>query len=80
MYVKPKEAARILGVSPATITRCKQMGAPVRYLGTCGRLYLVDPDAMGDWMNEQGQKQSGREQRLRAVSVAELRAARHRAG
>ena len=79
MYVKPKEAARILGVSQATITRCKNLGAPVRYLGTCGRMYVVDPDAMGEWMNEQGQKQQEREQRLRAVSVAELRAARHRA-
>lgn len=78
MYVRAAEAAKILGVSVATITRCKQAGAPVHYLGTCGRIYEIDPVAFGEWMHEQGMK-ANEQQPKRWASVADLRAARHRA-
>ena len=77
MYVVPKEAAKILGVSVATITRCKALGAPVRYKGTCGRLYVLDPDVWIDWMNERGQ--AAEKKKIKPVDMYELRAARHRA-
>lgn len=77
MFVKPKEAAEILGVSQSTITRCKQMGAPVRYIGTCGRLYLVDPEAMGQWMHERGVEENEQKDRRASMTVVQLRALRH---
>lgn len=82
MYVRPEEAARILGISRATITRCKQLGAPVRYIGTCGRLYLVDPDALGEWMHQRGaeEQEATQNRRSAGLTVAQLRALRHRAG
>lgn len=74
-YVTPAEASGILGVSRGTITRCKQMGAPVRYIGTCGRRYLINPDDFAAWMNAQGQKDQ--QEKLRKMSVVEMRARRH---
>ena len=73
-YLTPEEAAEELGISRSTISRCKQMGAPVQYLGTCGRIYRIDPDELREWMNEQGRKQQ--ETKTKRVSVAELRAKR----
>lgn len=74
-YVTPEEASGILRISRGTITRCKQMGAPVRYIGTCGRRYLINPDDFAAWMDAQGQKDAG--ERLRKLSLVELRARRH---
>lgn len=74
-YVTPAAAAEELGISRATITRCKQMGAPVRYVGTCGRLYRVDPEELSEWMSAQGQKD--RQEKERRLSVLEMRAKRH---
>lgn len=71
----PAEVAEILGISRATITRCKQMGAPVHYVGTCGRLYRVDPEELAVWMNAQGEK--SHQEKARQLSVMELRARRH---
>lgn len=76
-YVTPEVASGILGISRGTITRCKQMGAPVRYIGTCGRRYLINTDDFAEWMDAQGQKDQG--ERLRKLSVVELRALRHAA-
>lgn len=75
-YMSPEEAAEELGISRSTITRCKQMGAPVRYVGTCGRKYRIDPDAFSEWMQAQGEKD--RSERIRKMSVTELRERRHR--
>ena len=71
----PAEAAKELGISRATITRCKQMGAPVHYVGTCGRLYRIDPDELAAWMNAQGEKD--KEEKERQMTLLELRARRH---
>jgi phage terminase Nu1 subunit (DNA packaging protein) len=74
-FYKPAEAAELMGISTATITRCKKMGAPVHHVGTCGRLYLIDPAEFMEWMNAQGEKSA--DERKRKLSVLELRAARH---
>ena len=74
-YVTPEAAAEELGISRSTITRCKQMGAPVRYVGTCGRRYRIDPEELAEWMNERGQMEA--QQKHTKLSVVELRARRH---
>lgn len=78
-YLEPAAAAEELGISRATITRCKQMGFPVRYIGTAGRRYRVDPDALSDWMNEQGQRahEAIKLTAARRESIEELRRRRH---
>ena len=76
-YLTPAEAAEELGISRATITRCKQMGAPVRYVGTCGRLYRIDPEELAEWMNERGAKENQAPERTKKATVLELRARRH---
>jgi predicted site-specific integrase-resolvase len=78
-YLDPAAAAEELGISRSTITRCKQMGFPVRYIGTTGTRYRVDPDALSDWMNEQGQKaqETAKITTARRVSIEELRRRRH---
>ena len=50
----PKEAAPILGLSVATITRCVKNGAPVHRWGSTGRRYRIDPDEFRRWMERQG--------------------------
>ena len=75
-YLTPAEVSAKLGISRATITRCKQRGAPVHYFGTCGRIYRIDPDELIAWMDEQGSVEQPREPERR--SIEELRAARHR--
>lgn len=74
-YMKPDEAAEALGISRSTITRLKQMGMPVQYLGTCGRKYLIDPQVCMDFMQALGEKD--RQEHARKMSVMELRAKRH---
>lgn len=74
-YMKPDEAAEELGISRSTITRLKQMGMPVQYLGTCGRKYLIDPQVCMDFMQALGEKD--RQEHARKMSVMELRAKRH---
>lgn len=73
--LKPEEAAKAMGISTATITRCKKMGAPVHYVGTCGRLYRVNPREFMAWMNAQGEKDSGK--KVRELTVLEMKAKRH---
>ena len=73
--LKPPEAAKAMGISTATISRCKKLGAPVHYVGTCGRLYQINPREFMDWMNTRGEKDK-REQ-VRKLSVLELAAKRH---
>ena len=73
--LKPAEAAEVMGISTATITRCKQKGAPVHYVGTCGRFYRIDPREFMEWMNTQGKQEQ--ERKPLRLSVLELRAKRH---
>jgi excisionase family DNA binding protein len=56
----PKDAAPILGLSVATITRCVKNGAPVHRWGSTGRRYRIDVDEFRRWMERQGQKDGGR--------------------
>lgn len=73
-YMTPAEASEELGISRATITRCKQLGAPVHYVGTCGRFYRIDADEFSEWMNTQGQESA--EAKRPNLTVLELRAKR----
>ena len=50
----PKDAAPILGLSVATITRCVKAGAPVHRWGSTGRRYRIDVDEFRRWMERQG--------------------------
>ena len=53
-YLAPKDAAPILGLSVATITRCVKAGAPVHRWGSTGRRYRIDVDEFRRWMERQG--------------------------
>ena len=55
-YLPPKDAAPILGLSVATITRCVKNGAPVHRWGSTGRRYRIDVDEFRRWMERQGQE------------------------
>jgi len=76
-YLTPAEAAEVLGISRATITRCVQRGAPVHRWGSCGRLYRIVISEFVPWMEAQGAEAERSKQAL--MTVAQLRAARHRA-
>jgi len=76
-YLTPAEAAEVLGISRATITRCVQRGAPVHRWGSCGRLYRIVISEFVPWMEAQGAEAERSKQSL--MTVAQLRAARHRA-
>ena len=76
-YLTPAEAAKALGISRATITRCVQKGAPVHRWGSCGRLYRIVISEFVPWMEAQGAAEEQEKRRL--MTVAELRAKRHRA-
>ena len=52
----PKDAAPLLGLSVATITRCVKNGAPVHRWGSTGRRYRIDVDEFRHWMERQGQE------------------------
>lgn len=74
--LKPAEAAEVMGISRATISRCKKLGAPVQYVGTCGKYYRINPREFMEWMNAQGEED--RKEQKRKLSVVELAAKRHR--
>jgi excisionase family DNA binding protein len=59
-YISPKDAAPILGLSVATITRCVKNGAPVHRWGSTGRRYRIDVDEFRRWMERQHQKATPR--------------------
>ena len=54
VYLEPKAAAELLGISVATITRCVKRGAPVHRWGSTGRRYRIDVDEFRRWMEKQG--------------------------
>lgn len=73
--LKPEEAAKELRISKSTVTRLKQMGMPVQFLGTCGKRYLIDPDVAREFMQELGEQD--RQNQVRKMSLMEMRAKRH---
>lgn len=54
--VTPKEASLLLGISTATITRCRKRGAPVHPWGSTGRCYRISVAEFVQWMESQGEK------------------------
>ena len=52
--MEPKDAAALLGISVATVTRCVKRGAPVHRWGSTGRRYRIDVDEFRRWMEKQG--------------------------
>ena len=54
IYLEPKAAAELLGISVATITRCVKRGAPAHRWGSTGRRYRIDADEFQRWMERQG--------------------------
>ena len=55
-YLTPKQASEELGISLATISRCKAAGAPVHYWGSTGRNYRIVLEEFIDWMGRHGDK------------------------
>ena len=53
-YLTPKDAAREMGISVATITRCAKNGAPVHRWGSTGYRYRIDVGEFVRWMERQG--------------------------
>lgn len=53
-YLTPKQASEELGISLATISRCKANGAPVHYWGSSGRNYRIILSEFVAWMDRQG--------------------------
>lgn len=73
----PKDAAILLGISLATITRCVKRGAPVHRWGSTGRRYRLDVDEFRRWMERQGQ--AGKPQPVNAWADVDELARRRRA-
>ena len=76
-YLTPAEAAEELGISRSTITRCVKRGAPVHRWGSCGRMYRILLSEFVPWMEHQGAE--AEREKVKIMTVAELRAARHKA-
>ena len=64
--LKPAEAAKVLKMSTSTITRNKKAGAPVHYISTKRRFYLIDPEEFLAWINSEAAGQ-GEKERVRAI-------------
>ena len=70
--VTPKEASALLGISTATITRCRKHGAPVHPWGSTGRCYRISVSEFVDWMERQGEtpEEPARQQRTDVQAMA----------
>lgn len=70
--VTPKEASALLGISTATITRCRECGAPVHPWGSTGRCYRISIAEFVEWMERQGKKpkEPSRQQRTDVQAMA----------
>ena len=76
-YLTPREAAEALGISPATVSRMKQAGAPVHHWGPPGsRMYRIILAELIEWMDAQSGKTT--ESRVQKMTMEEMRTARHR--
>ena len=71
----PEEAAKVMKMSQATITRNKQAGAPVHPISTKGRKYLIDPEEFLAWVGA-NQGKEGRKAADSVRSIYELKALR----
>ena len=49
----PKDAAKEMGISVPTITRCVKRGAPVHRWGSTGHRYRIDVSEFTKWMENQ---------------------------
>lgn len=76
--VTRREAARLMGISECTLSRCVKLGAPVHRRGTTGHRYLVDVAAFIRWMEAQDRRkaQEERRQQAEAISVEQMAARR----
>lgn len=77
----PKEAAVVLKLSTATITRCRKRGAPVHAWGSTGRSYRINIPEFVAWMEAQGkvEEQPKMGASLKVMDMAEARRAHVRA-
>lgn len=71
--LKPAEAAKVLKMSTSTITRNKKAGAPVHYISTKRRFYLIDPEEFLAWINSEA---AGQGEKERVRTIYELKALR----
>ena len=79
-YLTPKDAAREMGISVATITRCVKNGAPVHRWGSTGYRYRIDVHEFVRWMERQGaQRERERQMAHYDPYDVEAMAARRRA-
>ena len=77
-YLTPRNAAAALGISPATITRMKQAGAPTHHWGPPGsRMYRIILAELIEWMDTQGGNNTSL--RIQNMTIDQLREARHKA-
>ena len=51
--MEPKDAAKAMGISLATISRCVKRGAPVHRWGSTGRCYRFRVTEFVSWMENQ---------------------------
>lgn len=76
-----KDAAKAMGISECTLSRCVKLGAPVHRRGSTGHRYLVDVEAFVRWMEAQDRRKvkEKKEQKARqaaALTVEEMAARR----
>lgn len=64
--VTRSEAARLMGISECTLSRCVKLGAPVHRRGSTGHRYLVNVANFIKWMEAQNYRDRKEEQRQRA--------------
>ena len=77
-YLTPKDAAKVLGMSRASVYNCIAKGAPVHYWGPTGTSYRVDPDEIISWMDQQGRKvASPIPDNVTPISTAQMEQRRH---
>lgn len=65
--LKPAEAAKVLKMSTSTITRNKKAGAPVHYISTKRRFYLIDPEEFLAWINSEAAVDQTEKERVRTI-------------
>lgn len=75
----PAVAARELGISTATITRCVKRGAPVHRWGSTGFRYRIDLEEFKRWMEAQGAERTSQANRYTPPTTVAEMAARNRA-
>lgn len=79
----PKEASVLLKMSRASITRCKNEGAPVYYWGCKGSRYRINISEFVAWMDARGKNKEIKQPKmiatLNVTDMAEARRAHVRA-